>query len=394
MRTSWAVRTAPLLALGALVLGGDPSGTRPPGMCLTMLDVGQGDAALLEFPDGDPWLVDGGGAPGARFDVGLRRVLPALRSRGIDRLGQVVMTHGDLDHAGGLAAVLEHLEVDALLVPREQPGSAAERSLRALADEKRVTVHVASRGETADAPPGTTVEVLHPTMESSADLGSNDASVVLALAYGGVRMLLTGDVEAAGEASLLGREQALYADVLKVAHHGSRTSSSEAFLNRVGPLVAVGGIGENNRFGFPHQAVVARFRVRGVPFYWTGRDGEVRVCTDGLGLVVDTRASGRWTRVAERTAAQVAARAARVPVSVSASPRDFPMGGEDVARPGPPRRPATTKKRKVRPNRRSSGTSSEEQSEVPSPPVLIEPREWERSRRERKRAKPPWKSRR
>ena len=122
-------------------------------------------------------------------------------------------------------------------------------------------------------------------------------------------MLLTGDVEAAGEAALLEGGGALHADVLKVAHHGSRTSSSDAFLDRVGPLVAVGGIGEDNRFGFPHQAVVARFRARGVPLYWTGRDGEVRVCSDGLGVVVDTRASGRWTRVAERTAAQVAARA-------------------------------------------------------------------------------------
>jgi beta-lactamase superfamily II metal-dependent hydrolase len=368
---------------------------------MTALDVGQGDALLLEFPEGLPWLIDGGGIPGSRIDIGVRRVLPALRARGVDQLGLVVLTHGDADHAGGLFAVLEQLRVDQLLLPRGRRVGAAERSLISLAEQRGVSVIVSDEGAVLpELAGGVTADLLHPlegwrfTNEST-----NDGSVVLRVVLGAVGFLLTGDIEAAAEEHLLRSDLDLRATVLKLAHHGSRTSSSGDFLDRVRPMVALAGIGKENRFGFPHQGTISRLRERDVELYWTGRHGELRVCTDGLALTVDTRPEGRWLRSLEYSAQEVAGWAVRPPDP--SLPDSSPSEVEGVAETldldtvRTSRRTPRVRGGKGRQRPRGLKDSTRDKEAVPPPaPRLMDDRQWERSRKERGVRRPPWKSRR
>jgi len=394
-----------------LLAGSTREEPRRPDLCLTALDVGQGDALLVEPPEGMPWLVDGGGAPGSRYDVGLHRVVPALRARGIDRLGLVVMTHEDEDHAGGLFAVLEQLEVDALLVPRRRGLGATGRSLVSLAAGRGVPVLVADEG--AELPTiggGAAARLLHPRGESRG-LGTNDASVVLALRFGAVPFLLTGDIEAEGEGRLLASRDPLRSAVLKLAHHGSRTSTSERWLDAVQPLVGVAGLGADNRFGFPHHAVTRRLQERGVPLFSTAERGEVRVCSDGLGLRVDTGETGRWEEALVLEPATVGAWALRPPAhrpgEVSGDVRSQRAAPSDSLRGGRAARARGAKKTQRRGRRESKRAEDEAvgrrarpprrpgaDDKVEPPPTLLPDREWSRSRRDRGRPRPPWKSRR
>lgn len=396
-----------LVVLLALIGGAPVSGSGSAGLCMTALDVGQGDALLLEFPSGLPWLIDGGGIPGSRYDVGVKRVLPALRAMGVDELGLVVMTHGDADHVGGLFAVLEQLRVRQLLVPRRAGVGAAERSLLSLADQQGVPVLVAAEGASLPVSAGgVTADLLHPvagwgfTTEST-----NDGSVVIRVSLGAVTLLLTGDIEAAAEEHLLRSGADLRATVLKVAHHGSRTSSSAGFLDRVRPMVAIAGIGQENRFGFPHHGVVSRLRDRDTDLFWTGRHGELRVCTDGLGVTVDARPDGRWLRVLERSAEDVAEWSARrpdapLPFAGSSGADMTTESASGARRLGAPQGPGSQRPRKVKAKRGKKArrgkkaSNSKVESTTPEPPQLMDDRQWERSRKDRRAPRPPWRSRR
>ncbi|MCO4772180.1 MAG: MBL fold metallo-hydrolase [Deltaproteobacteria bacterium] len=402
MKRSWLRLGGPLLALVFLAVAAGPDEQRLQGLCLTALDVGQGDALLLEFPEGDPWLVDGGGIPGSRYDVGLQRVLPALRRRGIDRLGLVVMTHGDADHAGGLTAVLEHLEVERLLVPRRTRLGALERSVLSLAKDRGVRVMTASHPEALpSAPPGIRARVLHPGPGPEQG-SSNDGSVVLHLGYGAVAMILTGDIEEAGEGALLAAHRDVGAQILKVAHHGSRTSSTPAFLDAVNPLVAVAGVGANNRFGFPHLGVTTRLRARGADLFTTAGRGEVQICTDGVSIEVQGRKSDRWEMLQRVGAERIAQWTS--PVRAAAAPKGEGIGSsQSVSRPfgvgtrtrrGGGGRSQRKRTKSLAGARKSSSGGRRASEEPTPPPSILSDKEWERSRRDRRKPKPPWSSRR
>jgi len=349
-------------------------------LCMTALDVGQGDSLLLELP-GQVWLVDGGGAPGSRRDVGELRVVPELRSRGIDRLDRVILTHGDADHVGGLFAVLEQLEVGELLVPTRARLSSAERMLLALARRQGVAILVADEGAAlGPLPGGTHGALLHPSPGwEAADLHDRNAgSVVFRVGLGGVDFLLTGDIEAETERDLLERGVLAPAAVLKLAHHGSRTSTTEEFLRVVDPMVVLAGAGRDNRFGFPHNSVVQRLRARDAAFYWTGRHGAHRVCTDGFGLQLVPIVGGQtefepW----EAPPSAVASWRSRVrPILRVAAPPD----------PAPRPKARRTRRSSSKPPRPTAKKAPEPQPA----PTLLDERAWS-SHRKSKRMKAPWK---
>lgn len=245
-------------------------------LVVQFLAVGQGDGAIISFPDGRVWAVDAGPSPGD--------MLAILRRQGILHLDRVILTHPHPDHFGGLQAVLENLVVDELVVPRAPrwsgPGSGeSERTYARL-------LGLAGRVDFAELPAPATL--LHPFLgwTSAAHDPVNDESIVFRLDFGRRRFLFTGDVEAAGERELLDHHAAaLRADVLKVPHHGSRTSSSWPFVTAVNPLIAVFSCGEENRFRHPNPAALAHYRGRRV--YRTDRDGTIVVSTDGVDLEVD-----------------------------------------------------------------------------------------------------------
>ncbi len=272
-RTSHRLALA-LLAASAPALGPAPA-LDPPAPRVAFLDVGQGDAVLVQGRSASV-LVDGGVAVPGRFDSGERVVVPALGALGVARLDLVVASHADLDHAGGLPAVLRAVPVRRLWLP---PGGRTDRAFAALielADARGVFVEERA----AEDPPlqlgELRVETLWPPRAGPRS-SRNDASLVLRVVAGERAVLLPGDLEQGGERALLEAGALPRADVLKLGHHGSRTSSSAAFLRAVAPALAIVSAPVHGRFGMPHRDVVERLAAAGIPWRWTGRDGAVLV---------------------------------------------------------------------------------------------------------------------
>jgi competence protein ComEC len=234
---------------------------------LHFFSIGQGDAALVRWPDGRNWLIDGG-PPG-------RSLLEELRREGIDRLDEVILSHPHPDHLGGLLPVLEEMPVRTLRVPRlPKPGETDFATL----------MRMAPRWDVGLGFPEPSLELLHPSLSFRGPRDPvNDESLVVRLTFGRRRFLFLGDVEKAGEKALLQKGD-LGADVMKVPHHGSRTSSSEALLAAVHPEIAVISCGWNNRFHHPSPEVEARYQ--NIRSFRTDRDGTVVIRSDGEDLEV------------------------------------------------------------------------------------------------------------
>ena len=286
------------------ILSGQPAGwlsnTAAPGrLRLTMFDVGQGDATLVELPGSSRLLVDAGGAPfgGGSFDVGTRVLAPALWARGIRTLDTLVLTHGDPDHIGGAAAVIGDFAPAQLW---EGVPVFAHRSLQDVLDRARAAgIRPALRqagdewsaGVSTSLGAGARVRVLHPPAPDwERQRVRNDDSIVLEIVYGDVAVLLPGDIGAGVERSLLAHLTPARHRILKVAHHGSRTSTSQELLDHWRPTVAVISCGRDNPFGHPAPEVVRRLESIGARIYRTDRDGQITIDTDGKRLSVNTYA--------------------------------------------------------------------------------------------------------
>ena len=247
-------------------------------LTVTVLDVGQGEAILVEGPDGHRLIVDAGPSEEA-VAAALGRNLP-FHDR---RLDLIVITHPQADHFGGLPAVLERYDVGSVLASPVEADSAAYRSLRDSIRETAVPYREAASGQAIDLGAGASVRVLS---APARDADPNEASVVLKLTMGRASFLLTGDIGEVREAVLLRGSADLRATVYKVPHHGSGTSSSAAFLAAVDPRVDVISVGARNPFGHPSADVLDR--LDGDAVFRTDRDGDVSVSTDGLRLWVET----------------------------------------------------------------------------------------------------------
>jgi competence protein ComEC len=245
-------------------------------MRLTFLAIGQGDAALVQLPSGHAILVDAGGdLRSFPSDRAGREVLSTLAELGVSRLDLLVLTHPHPDHAGGIPAVLEKLSVDELWMPatHDPISDAIARKAR----ERGVPVREPRTIELA----GVRLEVLSRPWDEGRS--ANDNSIVVRLVHGQVRVLLAGDVEALSELELA--QAPVAAQLLKAGHHGSRTSSTDAFLRAVRPAHVVYSVGAHNSFGFPHEDVVERTRALGARTFRTDQ-GAVLARSDGRTLVV------------------------------------------------------------------------------------------------------------
>ncbi len=257
-----------LVVLASLTGARTPSPVSPAVPEVVVLDVGQGDAILLR--DGRrTLLIDGGGWP--HGDFGGRVLVPALSALGIRRLDAVALTHPDRDHCNGLVDLTRYLPVAEIWMSPWASGDCAGELLGAPARRWRVLW----RGE-VERLGGWRVEVLHPAPGSRR--GRNDRSLVLAARVAGHRLLLAGDVEAPVEKRLAAEHaDRLSAGVLKIAHHGSRSSTTGAFLRAVGPRVALISAGVGNPYGHPHPRVLERLHAAGVRVLRTDRSGMLRL---------------------------------------------------------------------------------------------------------------------
>lgn len=262
-----------------------PRPLEPPPPRLVVLDVGHGDAVVVQGRDAAV-LVDGALALSEGPDLGERSVLPALRALGIGGLDLVIATHADLDHRGGLPAVLRGLPVASLWLPWASLGDPGFTTLRDVAAARGVRV----REQGAGGPPARLgdllVEPLWPPREAVATSRNDRSLVVRVSARSGV--ILAGDLGPSAERELV-RSADLRADVLLLPHHGSRFSTTGDLLAAVDPLVAVVSTPCGGRFRHPHAEVRQRVRASALPLWWTGRDGAVVV---GLGERPVVRALG------------------------------------------------------------------------------------------------------
>jgi len=269
---------AALLVAAALLFGGRALSLRASlSLEIVFCDIGQGDAAVLFLPSGKVAVIDGGGSMDPAWDPGRELIAPLLRRRGVDRIDLLVLSHPHPDHANGLAALVDAFDVGEVWTngaESTQPGTV--RLLEA-ASRRGVPVRPPRRLELA----GARLEPLGPRaydgrLGLDEALSENDNSIVLELSFAGRRVLFPGDAEREAEARLVAAGLPRV-DVLKVPHHGSRTSSSAALLAATRPSLAVASLGERNRFHFPHPEVVARYDAAQIPLYRTDCDGAVTV---------------------------------------------------------------------------------------------------------------------
>jgi len=273
---------------------------------VVLFDVGQGDSVLLELPRRQYVLVDAGPGPGTLLryddnsraegswrprDLGAAVVVPYLEREAIGRLRMLVVTHAHADHYGGVASVLAAVRVDTLALPPGRTADPRLASIVELARKRRTRVVEVARGRTM-AFGSTSVRVLSPEREFARRCSENDASVVLSADLAGGSVLLTGDIEDAAEGRLLGA-RGIAADLLKVPHHGSDTSSTTEFLGRVLPSLAVVQTGEGNRHGHPGDDALGRIRRAGALVARTDLDGAVVVDFCGGSMKARCVLSGR-----------------------------------------------------------------------------------------------------
>ena len=288
-------RVATLIGLSVIAIWVWDSAFHEEGRLLEVvtLDVGQGDAAVVKFPDGRAMLVDGGIQYSyenkkkkrlVEYDVGERVVAPYLDVNGVRELELVVLSHQDIDHGGGLAHVLKNFEVKTVLGIAEKANySETIKGLRKIAQDEEILYEFEYAGE-IEVTPTATLNLLHPIDAASTNLmdtDTNDDSLVMKLSYGEVDILFTGDIEAKAETRLITSGQDLRAEVLKVPHHGSRTSSTAPFIAAVQPKFALFSLGIRNRYGFPDAGVVARYQRRGCVILRTDELGAITLKTDG-----------------------------------------------------------------------------------------------------------------
>jgi competence protein ComEC len=253
--------------------------------------VGQGDCIVVRSPNGRVLVVDAGGSFDRPFDFGETVVGPHLWAEGVRSIDHLVVSHAHPDHVGGVPFLLGAFRVGDLW---EGPAPTDDPIYRGLVSRtKGVARRTVLRGLSIDWA-GVRIEALSPPRPSRPSRRTrNNDSVVLRARLGRTAFLLTGDIEAPGEAALPAPASA----VLKVPHHGSRTSSTMEFIRRVGPLAAVISVGYHSSFGHPHPEVLDRYLHAGVRVFRTDLDGTVRLATDGWRIWVETDRSGLRERL-------------------------------------------------------------------------------------------------
>ncbi|MEZ5346697.1 MAG: ComEC/Rec2 family competence protein [Pyrinomonadaceae bacterium] len=275
-------------------------------LTVDFLDVGQGDSALVTFPNGETMLIDGGGKQNFSrlylekengdqepFEpdssgVGESVVSEFLWEKGYSEIDHILATHSDADHMQGLIAVARNFRIKTAMIGVASPEDDIFTEFTTALEKNGIPVFRLDNRKRFEAG-GVTVEILNPPVNRKTETRStNNNSVVLRLTYQNRRFLLTGDIEQKVEYELLKNPQLLKADIVKVAHHGSRTSSVSKFVEAVRAEYAVIPVGKNSPFGHPNEDVVSRWELSGAKVMTTGKNGTITISTNGHDLNVQT----------------------------------------------------------------------------------------------------------
>ena len=235
----------------------------PRNLEIHFLDVGQGDSCFMITPNHKTILIDGGGSTSNTFDVGKDTVIPYLLDKGYTKLDYVFISHFDQDHVGGILPILEEFKVGQVFITKQEEKSENYETFLKIVKEKNLKVREVKAGDKITIGE-VTFHILWPMEKQIEENQLNNNAIVMKLQYKNFSMLFTGDIEEVAEKKILSLYRdnldSLKATVLKVAHHGSKSSSTEEFLKAVNSKVAIIGVGENNMFGHPNNVVLERLQ--------------------------------------------------------------------------------------------------------------------------------------
>lgn len=254
-------------------------------LTVRMLDIGQGDAFLLE-KDGKFVMIDTG-------DIEHRdQIVALLHKYKVKEISKIIITHPHADHLGGMNAIFKNFKVDAIYDDGMPAGTGSYKNYLKQIKEKKIPYHVLKAGDEVDFFDGVKFNVLGPVKVIKDQKGNSDFnnnSIVGRLTYGSFSMMFTGDAEQEEEKTILGKGGTLKSDVLKVGHHGSRTSTSPAFLKAVSPKNAFISCGQGNDYGHPHKVTIDKLEKAKVQIYRTDRNGTVTLTSDGSSYRIEKK---------------------------------------------------------------------------------------------------------
>ena len=249
------------------------------------IDVGQGDSMLVKTVRGKNILIDGGGSKDPDYDIGEKILVPYLLDRRIKTLDYVIISHFDEDHATGVAQILGKIDVSSIILTRQLEENDIYRHILSIAKEKKIKLIYVKEGDVLKIG-GIKISIIHPENKLMINNPMNNNSIVCKVEYNSFSMLLTGDIEMEAEELILRKNINLKADVLKVAHHGSKTSTTGEFLKAINPKVALIGVGKNNNFGHPSNEVIQRLKENGTRIYRTDENGEISITVNKKGRII------------------------------------------------------------------------------------------------------------
>ena len=228
---------------------------------INFIDVGQGDACFIITPKNKTILVDGGGSTSTTFDIGKDTLLPYILDKGYVKIDYVFISHFDQDHVGGILSILENLKVGKIYITKQGESSENYKKFFEIIKQKKLKVQILEAGDRVVID-SLSFDILWPIEQKISENILNNNAMVMKLKYKNFSMLFTGDIEEVAEKAILDTYkdnlEVLKATVLKVAHHGSKTSTIQEFLEKVNPKIALIGVGENNMFGHPNSGVLER----------------------------------------------------------------------------------------------------------------------------------------
>ena len=259
----------------------------PKKLNIHFVDVGQGDCTFIVTPRKQTILIDGGGSTSKEYNVGKNTLLPYVLDRGYTKLDYIFISHFDQDHVAGILTILEELKVETVIIPKQEENTENYQEFLELIKEKRIKVNIVKKGDKVNIEKNVYFDILWPEKEQIKENVINNNATVMKMYYGNFSILFTGDIEEKAEEKILkvyeGKERLLNANILKVAHHGSKTSTTEKFLKWVNPKAALIGVGKNNLFKHPSEKTIENLRKHNVTIYRTDENGEITITIDKNG---------------------------------------------------------------------------------------------------------------